>query len=278
VISTGRAIARACGARGLAYVVTTRAELDVADEHAVRAAIERWQPWAIVNAAGFVRVDDAERDGDACWRENVTGPVALARACAARDVRLVTLSSDLVFDGAQRTPYVESDAVSPLSCYGASKAAAEAQVQHLCPDALVVRTSAFFGPWDEWNFLTLALRELAEGRPFAALADVVVSPTYVPDLVDALLDLLVDGERGVWHLANEGALTWLDFARRGATLAGFDADLVTPLRLADARLPARRPAYSALATERGRLLGPTENAICHYLAARPPALAPAASG
>jgi dTDP-4-dehydrorhamnose reductase len=191
----------------------------------------------------------------------------LAAACAAQGVQLVTLSSDLVFDGARDTPYVESDRVAPLNVYGESKAAAEAQVLAAHPRALVARTSAFFGPWDEWNFLTLALRELRAGRPFTALADVVVSPTYVPDLAHALLDLLVDGERGVWHLAQDGALTWEAFARLGATLAGLDPELVRPVRLADAGLPARRPAYSALSSERGRLLGPVENAICHYLAA-----------
>jgi dTDP-4-dehydrorhamnose reductase len=263
----GGAIARACVERELAHVVATRAELDIADAASVAAALERHQPWAVVNAAGYVRVDDAERERDACWRENVCGPAVLAAACAARGVQLVTLSSDLVFDGARDTPYVESDRVAPLNVYGESKAAAEAQVLAAHPRALVARTSAFFGPWDEWNFLTLALRELRAGRPFTALADVVVSPTYVPDLAHALLDLLVDGEHGVWHLAQDGALTWEAFARLGATLAGLDPELVRPVRLADAGLPARRPAYSALGSERGRLLGPVENAICHYLAA-----------
>jgi dTDP-4-dehydrorhamnose reductase len=262
-------------------VALGRAELDVTDASAVDAALTAHRAWAVVNCAGYVRVDDAERERDACWRENVAGPAALARACAARGVRLATFSSDLVFgdvDGAPR-PFVEDDPVAPRNVYGASKAEAEVRVLTHMPEALVVRTSAFFGPWDEWNFLTIALRELASGRRFHALHDVVVSPTYVPELVDATLDLLVDGERGVWHLAGAGALSWLDFARLGAARAGLDASRLEPLALEEARLEAPRPRWSVLGSTRGVLLGAVENAICHYLAVRgaPAAAAPAAA-
>jgi dTDP-4-dehydrorhamnose reductase len=228
----------------------------------------------VVNCAGYVRVDDAERERDACWRENVCGPATLARACAVRGVRLATFSSDLVFgdaygdaQGAPR-PFLEHDPVAPGNVYGASKAEAEVRVLTHMPEALVVRTSAFFGPWDDWNFLTIALRELASGRDFHALHDVTVSPTYVPELVDATLDLLIDGERGVWHLASAGALSWFDFARLGAERAGLDSSHLVPQSLDEARLPAARPRWSVLGTARGVLLGQVENAICHYLATR----------
>ena len=126
-----------------------------------------------------------------------TGPAALADACARRGVPLLTFSSDLVFGGDRDVPFVESDPLRPLNVYGRSKAEAEARVLEALPSALVVRTSAFFGPWDEHNFVTIALRELAAGRPFVAAEDAVISPTYVPDLVNASLDLLIDGERGL---------------------------------------------------------------------------------
>jgi dTDP-4-dehydrorhamnose reductase len=276
----GRAFARACELRGLAHVALGRAELDVTDARAVDAALATHRAWAVVNCAGFVRVDDAEREREACWRENVTGPMSLARACAERGVQLATFSSDLVFGESvgEPRPFVEHDPVAPRNVYGASKAEAEAGVLRLMPESLVVRTSAFFGPWDEWNFLTIALRELAAGRSFSALADVTVSPTYVPELADATLDLLVDGERGLWHLASAGALTWLDFARLGAERAGVDASRLVPLALEDARLAAVRPHWSVLGSARGPLLDAVENAICHYLAARgAPVPAPPAS-
>ena len=260
----GQAFARACAARGLSYVATTRGEMDIADAASVEAALARAEPWAVVNAAGYVRVDDAEREREACRRENARGPATLAAACAARGIQLLTFSSDLVFDGAKREPYVERDAPAPLCEYGRSKAEAEALVFKASPAALVVRTSAFFGPWDEYNFVTSALRSLSEGVEFAAADDVVVSPTYVPDLAHACLDLLTDGEGGVWHLSNAGALTWADFARLAAGRAGLESSLVRGCPTASLGLAAPRPAFSALDSERGALLPPLDDALARY--------------
>jgi hypothetical protein len=142
------------------------------------------------------------------------------------------------------------------------------RVRETLASALVVRTSAFFGPWDDYNFLTIALRELGAGRPFLALEDAVVTPTYVPELVHASLDLLTDGAEGVWHLANGGALSWYELARRCVELAGLDQTLVVGQPLGVAGLAARRPRYAALGTARGRLLGSVEHALRHYLGAR----------
>lgn len=263
----GSELGRVCRVRGLPHRLTCRAEMDIADPASVAAALSSVRPWAVVNAAGYVRVDDAERERAACRRENEEGPAVLAAACAAHGIPLVTFSTDLVFDGGKGAPYVESDGMAPLNEYGRSKAAAEARVLALHPGALVVRTSAFFGPRDSHNFVTAALRELEEGRPFAAAGDAVVSPTYVPDLVHAALDLLVDGERGVWHLANAGAVTWAELARTAARLAGVDAALVQA-RSTRELVPARRPAYSALGSERGTLLPALDDALARYMRER----------
>ena len=260
----GRAFARLCERRGLAYRLLCRADMDIADAASVESCLARLDPWAVVNTAGYVRVDDAEAEPERCYRENVEGPTVLAAACARRGVRLLTFSSDLVFDGRRDTPYRESDPVAPLNTYGRSKAEAERRVLAALPAALVVRTSAFFGPWDEHNFVTLALRVLAAGRRFVAAQDGVVSPTYVPDLVHACLDLLIDGEPGVWHLANAGAITWADFARRAAELAGLDPDAVEARPTAALALAAPRPLYSALGSERGSLLPSWEDALGRY--------------
>jgi dTDP-4-dehydrorhamnose reductase len=179
----------------------------------------------------------------------------------------VTFSSDLVFDGAATVPYVETAGVRPLNAYGRSKAQAERLVLAAHPGTLVVRTSAFFGPWDEWNFVTIALRELAAGRRFAAPDDAVVSPTYVPDLVNASLDLLIDGEHGVWHLANDGAVTWAGLARAAAATAGVDARRVAAVSTDELALPARRPRYSALGSVRGLQLPELGDALARYAAA-----------
>jgi dTDP-4-dehydrorhamnose reductase len=261
----GSAFIRACAARGLAAVGCSRTDLDITDPAAVQRAVADLRPWAIINAAGHVRVDDAEAEPDACLRLNSDAPATLAAACAQAGIRFVTFSSDLVFDGTLRRPYVESDRPSPLNVYGVSKVEAEARVIEACPDGLVIRTSAFFGPVDPHNFVTQALRRIADGEPFQAAGDTIVSPTYVPDLVWTALDLLLDGESGLWHLANRGEVTWSDFAREAAERAGLDSSLVlaVPMRLIAG--PASRPAYSVLGSERAALLPSLENALGRYL-------------
>ncbi|HEU4883457.1 MAG TPA: SDR family oxidoreductase [Longimicrobium sp.] len=261
----GRAFARVCAARGIAHRLLSREEMDIADPRSVAAMLDGIRPWAVVNTAGYVRVDEAEAEPDRCLRENADGAAVLAMECAARGLPLVTFSSDLVFDGRKGAPYVESDPVAPLNTYGRSKAEAEARVMDAHSAALVVRTSAFFGPWDAHNFVTVARREMAAGRPFIAADDATVSPTYVPDLANACLDLLIDGERGIWHLATPGAITWAELARRTAELAGVDARTLQPRPTRQFGFPAPRPLYTALASERGWPLPPLDDALGRFV-------------
>ncbi len=264
----GKAFARLCDIRGIPYHLLTRQEMDITNPASVDAALSQLNPWAVVNAAGYVRVDDAEREPDICLRVNAEGPAILAAACADRGVALLTFSSDLVFDGAVATPYVESNAVAPLNVYGRSKAEAEARVLKAHPSSLVIRTSAFFGPWDEYNFVTIALRQLAAGHTFIAADDSIVSPTYVPDLVNASLDVLIDGEYGLWHLANNSAIAWAELARLAASMGGVDASRVEARPTKELGLAAARPTYSVLGSERGLLLPSLDNAISRYLTER----------
>ena len=170
-----------------------------------------------------------------------------------------------MFDGTKGAPYVESDSPSPLNAYGRAKAEAERLVLEHAPGALVVRSAAFFGPWDRYNFVTLAVDALRRGEPWAAAADQCVSPTYVPDLVQATLDLLVDGERGVWHLTNRGEVSWADLARMAAHAASLDPRLVQDRASAELGMVAPRPRYSALASERGALMPKLDDALCRYI-------------
>jgi dTDP-4-dehydrorhamnose reductase len=260
----GQAFAHVCRRRGLAYRLLGRQELDITHPHAIAETLDRLQPWAVINAAGYVRVDDAEADAERCYRDNADGPAALAEACARRGTALLTFSSDLVFDGGRRSPHREGDPAAPLNVYGRSKLEAEKRVLTLLPGALVVRAGALFGPWDERNFVMTALRALAAGRTVRAAADMVVSPTYVPDLVHACLDVLLDGEAGVWHLANEGAVTWAELARHAAAGAGLDTAKVRGCPVRQLGFVAPRPAYSVLGSRRGNLLPPLDDALARY--------------
>jgi dTDP-4-dehydrorhamnose reductase len=264
----GRAFARICHKRNLGFRLLGRSDMDIADERAVEQAIARYRPWAIINASGYVRVDEAERDIERCYRENVQGPAVLAAACARHHVHLTTFSSDLVFDGTRATPYEEDDCVSPLNIYGHSKAAAEQTVLDQHPGALVIRTSAFFGPWDAHNFLANMLDTLGRGAPFTAASDMTISPTYVPDLVNACLDLAIDRESGVWHLTNGMPVTWVELAGKAALVAGIDTSRLEARRAGEFHFQARRPYYSALGSKRGILLPPLDNAITRFVDTR----------
>ncbi|MBV9882828.1 MAG: sugar nucleotide-binding protein, partial [Sphingomonadaceae bacterium] len=254
----GGALARIANHRGLPARLTGRAELDLGDERSIAEAIARVRPWAVVNAAGYVRTADAEREPEACMAANATGAGRLARAAAAHGLPFVTFSSDLVFDGLHGRPYGESDRPGPACVYGHSKLSAERLTGAAGGEALIVRTAAFFGPWDRYNFAWAVLEALRRGEPVSASATEIVSPTFVPDLCHAVLDLLIDGETGIWHLANRGALSWFDFARTIAEGAGLDASLI----FAREMRPLRN---TALVSERGMLLRPLDQAIASYL-------------
>ena len=260
----GRAFAHACEVRGLPYSLTDRRTLALDDPASVRAALQGIGPWAVINTAGWVRVDDAEGDPDGCMRANADGAANLAEACAERDTPFLTFSSDLVFDGRTDRPYMESDSPSPLNVYGRSKAEAERRVLLAGGRPLVIRTAAFFSPHDPHNFAVWVARELSAGRPVRAASDCVISPTYVPDLVTTALNQLIDSETGIRHLANAGAVSWAEFAVRVAEVLGLDAGLVQPTPAAEMGWPAERPAYAALGTAFGQRMPTFEAALQRF--------------
>jgi dTDP-4-dehydrorhamnose reductase len=267
----GKAFARLCELRGITYRLLTRQEMDITDAASVNAVFAELKPWGVVNAAGYVRVDDAEREPHVCLKINTEGAEILATACAQHNTALLTFSSDLVFNGAVTNPYVETDTVAPLNVYGCSKVLAEKLVLQANPASLVIRTSAFFGPWDEYNFVTIALRELSAGNTFVAAEDAVVSPTYVPDLVHASLDLLIDGESGLWHLANKSAsaqltegIAWADLAKLAAKQAGVSISSLVALPAQELGWIAPRPSYSVLGSSRGEIMPCLDSAMSRY--------------
>jgi dTDP-4-dehydrorhamnose reductase len=261
--SLGHALIDECEKRNLQYRAMSRSDLDISSPAAVNAVCEEIKPWAIVNAAGHVRVDEAERQSAECWRDNLHGPTALAAAAHMRHIPFLTFSSDLVFDGHNAAPYIESSPAAPLNVYGRSKLASETATL-VYPTTLCVRTAAFFGAAPRGDFLTDELLALSSGRKSVALEDVTVSPTYLPDLAHASLDLLVDGCAGLVHLANKGAVTWADFLERGAEALDIDTRRLERCRLIELNLPARRPMYSALASERVCLMPTLEDAMARY--------------
>ncbi|MFN2509129.1 MAG: family 1 glycosylhydrolase [Chthoniobacterales bacterium] len=268
-----RGFVAAAQLRGLPVRVVNRRELDIADPDAVQNLLRAVAPWAVINCAGFSRVDDAERNERECLRSNVHGAQILANACVRSATPLVTFSSDFVFDGRQAGAYSESAAPAALNVYGESKLLAEQKILAAFPGALIIRPGKLFAP-DAADFLRKGLTALAEGKRLRVANDTRCSPTYLPDLVHATLDLLIDGECGVWHLANDGAFTAEEFFIAAADHAQLDTSLVEGVPAWSLHREALRPRNRALRSERGQLLPPLSDALHRYLRELP-ALPPA---
>jgi len=189
----------------------------------------------------------------------------LAETCAQLGIPLVSFSSDLVFDGTKVEAYLETDAVAPLNVYGHSKANAEKLVLAAHTETLMVRTSAFFCASNPYNFATQTLARLKAGKAVDAVDGVAVSPTYVPDLVHHTLDLLIDGEQGIWHLSNPGSISWYDFALELAQACGQDKRLIRRAEPADAGWVALRPINSTLQSGRASVMPSFDSALGRFV-------------
>jgi dTDP-4-dehydrorhamnose reductase len=263
----GKAFAKVCEERCIPYQLVGRQECDISNLQQVKSTIELLKPWAIINAAGYVRVDDAQMDGDRCFLENTQGAHNLASACQEYNIKFITFSSDLVFDGLKNTPYLESDEPNPLNVYGQSKFQAEKLVAASTESALIIRTSAFFSPWDEFNFVHYVRKALQNGDPVHVANNIFISPTYVPHLVNSTLDLLVDHEKGIWHLSNKGSLSWAEFAILVSEEFDLDKSLIDSKPGEEIGYIAKRPYYSVLGSEKGQLLPTLDNALEQYIKA-----------
>jgi dTDP-4-dehydrorhamnose reductase len=257
-----RALRRRLETAGLELRLSDR-ELDIGDAGAVLDFAQRETPQLIVNAAAYTRVDDAETDRDAAFRVNAEGPAHLARAAKAVGARLLHFSTDYVFDGNARVPYVESAPTAPQGVYGKSKLLGEERALSELPLAtFVVRTSWLFGVGGA-NFVKTMLGLLRTREELRVVDDQRGRPTYTEDLAAAALGLvgldgiLRDGEAasGVYHFANSENVTWygLCLAIR-ETLSGLGETVKTrrivPVSTLEFPRPAPRPAYSVLATSK----------------------------
>lgn len=264
----GRDVAAAARAGGHEVVALTRADLDVTDEQAVRRRIAAEAPETVVHCAAWTDVDGAEADHEGAMRLNgeATGHVAAAAAGAGASV--VVPSTDYVFDGLGRRPYVESDPVGPRSVYGHSKLEGERMAASANPRHFVARTSWLFGVGGG-NFVETMLRVGGERGELRVVQDQVGCPTYTAHLALALLELAATDAYGVHHVAGTGSCSWYEFAVTIFQESGVSCR-VEPCASAEFPRPAPRPAYSVLGTERGAVdpLPAWRDGLSAYLAER----------
>jgi dTDP-4-dehydrorhamnose reductase len=224
-------------------VALSRADLDVTDDAAVREALVGAE--VVINCAAWTNVDGAEDHPDEALAVNRDG----ARNVAEAAPRVLYVSSDYVFDGAKRTPYVESDRTAPLQSYGRSKLGGELATAEANPRHFIVRSSWLFGAGGG-NFVETMLRLGRERDELRVVDDQVGCPTFTGHLAETLLTLAGGCERGVLHVTGAGSCSWFEFAREIVERAGVDCQ-VKPCSSEEFPRPARRPAYSVLASERG---------------------------
>ncbi len=244
----GQDVVGAARERGHELTALARSDLDITDGAAVARTIRDVCPEAVVNCAAWTDVDGAEADEEEATKVNGEAAGNVARASAEAGAVLVHVSSDYVFDGNGRAPYVESDPVKPLSAYGRSKLAAERQIADAGSRHVIVRSSWLFG-LGGGNFVETMLRRGAEEEELRVVNDQIGCPTFAGHLADALLVLAGGQALGIHHVAGAGACSWHAFAIEIFRQAGIEVR-VDPTTTAQIGRPAPRPAYSVLATAR----------------------------
>jgi dTDP-4-dehydrorhamnose reductase len=256
----GTVLAAQAAQRGRDVLALRSAECDVTDAAAVERHIDADD--AVINCAAFTKVDEAEQAEARAWAVNATGAENVAHACARAGASLVHVSTDYVFSGdfggAERRPYEIDDETGPLSVYGRSKLAGEFAVLSAMPDAHVVRTSWIFSGGDGGDFVANMRRLAAGDGTVDVVADQIGSPTYVGDLVGALLEA-ADGtiSESVLHAANVGETSRFEQARAVFEVLGADPARVRPVDTDRHPRPAPRPPYSALSGGRSAAAGLT---------------------
>jgi dTDP-4-dehydrorhamnose reductase len=228
-------------------------QLDVSDRDAVLGLVTTIAPDAIVNAAAWTAVDANEADPDKAWAVNALAVRHLADGARRVGARICQLSTDYVFDGTRPEPYVEWDPTNPVSMYGRSKRGGELE---LGLEHTIVRTSWVCG-FHGANMVKTILRLAAEHDQLTFVDDQRGHPTFAEDLAGVVHRLVVERRPGLFHVTNQGAVSWYEFAREVLAAAGLDPERVRPIATADL-LPARpapRPANSVLDNAALRLGG-----------------------
>lgn len=249
----GTELVESASNRGHDVVATTRATLDVCDRDATIEAMRSSRPDVIIHAAAWTAVDACESDPDRAMRDNgeaTRNVVDAARACGAR---VMYVSTDYVFDGTKPTPYVEGDTPNPTSVYGASKLAGERAMGEMDAIVRISWVCGFHG-----NNMVKTIMRLMDTHPTLAFVDDQIGhPSFADDVARGMVSLVEEGVSGIWHLTNQGVVSWYDFAREVVALCGGDPERVTAIATSELQppRPAIRPANSVLDNSAMRAAG-----------------------
>jgi len=244
-------------------------EIDIREEKRTVSKIESFRPEIIINVAAYTDVDGCELNEEKAFAVNAEGMKHVALGALRCGAKVVYLSTDYIFDGSKKEPYLENDPSNPLNVYGRSKWKGEQYVQELLQDALIVRTEWLYGRYGN-NFVTSILRQAREKKILTIVNDQIGSPTYTVDLSEAISVLLQCDARGVFHVANSDLCTWYTFGQAILKLSGMERVKVIPISSKELGRPAIRPAYSVFNCQKlkqvtGMTLRPWSEALRDFL-------------
>lgn len=256
----------------------THADVDVTDGIDVSRIVREHRPDWVINTAAFHRVDDCELNPTLAFAVNAVGAANVARAAAETGAGVVFYSTDYVFGGegrARHDPHTESSLPDPCNVYGVSKLAGERMVMNANPRHLVIRSAGLYGTATSrkgWTFPELMVSKGKNDGWVKVVTDQALSPTYTHDLAETTWALMDRNACGLFHLTNEGECSWFEFAQATFDITGIAVNLEPTATMIGERR-AKRPSYSALASERlaeagVRPLRPWRDALAHYLHAK----------
>lgn len=245
---------------GTGVVALDHAQIEIEDDASVQSALARFQPTVVINTAAFHNVDECERKPERAFAVNAIAVDRLAAACARAGAAFATISSDYVFDGTKGTPYGERDEARPLNVYGVSKRAGELCAQRHGSRWFVFRTSGLFGSHAPsrkgHTFVDRLFGQIRNGETPRIVTDVVFSPSYAPDIADAIRRVLEREAFGLSHVTNGGSCSWFDYATEALKLANLPVR-IAPTSYREFTSAVERPRCTPLAHEALASLGIT---------------------
>lgn len=228
-------------------ILTDVSDLDITNESAVLSFGQKHPLSAIINCAAYTNVDKAQSEPELARKINADGPAHLAKLAGAKNIPLIHISTDYVFDGTAHTPLTEDAPARPLGVYGQTKWEGEQAILTFAKTAVILRTAWLYSPYGK-NFVKTMLKLGSERPELRVVADQFGTPTYAPHLAQAVVDILPlikPGTKQLYHFTDEGSATWYDLAYYTIKCAHLPCQ-VLPISTQDYPTPARRPAFSVL--------------------------------
>ncbi len=230
--------------------------VDITNYNLLNKKLSEINPDIVINTAAMVNVDSCENNPLNAFNINCIGQLNVSRVTNELDAVNIYISTDFVFDGNKRVPYIESDKPMPINVYGMSKFCGEFSTLQYSEKHYILRVASLFGSHPTknkkiGNFVEFVLNNLTENREINVITDITMSPTYTKTVADIVLRLLDKmPEYGIYHTVNSGYTTWYDFARYIAKVIDADENLIKPVDSTFFKRPARRPKFSALSNEK----------------------------